>query len=100
MPPRGAAVEPSFPPFLFIVALRDDVASGACIARAQRLYSRCSSIFVRGHSMSARKINLQDMRDAAQKYKNWGKWGPDDEVGTLNHTTPEDIVAATRLVKK
>jgi len=50
--------------------------------------------------MSARKINRQDMRDAAEKYKNWGKWGPDDEVGTLNYTTPEDIVAATRLVKK
>ena len=50
--------------------------------------------------MPARKINRQDMRDAAERYKNWGKWGPDDEVGTLNYTTPEDIVAATRLVKK
>ena len=50
--------------------------------------------------MPARKINRQDMRDAAEKYKNWGKWGPDDEVGTLNYTTAEDIVAATRLVKK
>ena len=50
--------------------------------------------------MPARKITRQDMRDAAEKYKNWGKWGPHDEVGTLNYTTPEDIVAATRLVKK
>ena len=40
------------------------------------------------------------MRKAAEKYKNWGKWGPSDEVGTLNYTTAEDIVAATRLVKK
>src|SRR5262245_21468776 len=100
MPPRGAAVGPLFPPFLFIVALNDDVASGACLARAQRLYSRCSSISLEDNSMSARKINRQDMRDAAEKYKNWGKWGPNDEVGTLNYTTPEDIVAATRLVKK
>ena len=50
--------------------------------------------------MVARKITRQDMRDAAEKYKNWGKWGPKDEVGTLNYTTAEDIVAATRLVKK
>ena len=40
------------------------------------------------------------MRDAAEKYKNWGKWGPNDEIGTLNYTSAEDVVAATRLVKK
>ena len=36
----------------------------------------------------AKKITRQDLRDAAEKYKNWGKWGPDDEIGTLNYTTP------------
>jgi kynurenine formamidase len=50
--------------------------------------------------MSGRKLSRQDLRDAAEKYKNWGKWGPSDEIGTLNHTRPEDIVAAARLVKK
>src|SRR5438874_4846851 len=50
--------------------------------------------------MPARKLTRQDLRDAAEKYKNWGKWGPNDEIGTLNHTRPEDIVAAARLVKK
>ena len=50
--------------------------------------------------MPARKITRQDMRDAAEKYKNWGKWGPNDEIGTLNFTSADDIVAATRLVKK
>jgi len=50
--------------------------------------------------MVARKITRQDMRDAAEKYKNWGKWGPNDEIGTLNYTSAEDVVAATRLVKK
>ena len=34
------------------------------------------------------------VEDAAEKYKNWGKWGADDEIGTLNYTSPEDIVAA------
>src|SRR4051812_11754625 len=50
--------------------------------------------------MSKKKLTRQDLRDAAEKYKNWGKWGPDDEIGTLNSPSAEDIVAATRLVKK
>ena len=50
--------------------------------------------------MAAKKITRQDMRDAAEKYKNWGKWGPNDEIGTLNFTSQDDIIAATRLVKK
>jgi len=50
--------------------------------------------------MPGRKLTRQDLREAAEKYKNWGKWGPADEIGTLNHTRPEDIVAAARLVKK
>jgi kynurenine formamidase len=29
---------------------------------------------------------------------NWGKWGPDDEVGSLNYLGPEQVLAATKLV--
>ena len=29
---------------------------------------------------------------------NWGKWGPDDEVGSLNYLGPEQVLAAVRLV--
>src|ERR1700741_3089863 len=50
--------------------------------------------------MTQRKLTRQDLRAAAEKYKNWGKWGPNDEIGTLNYTSPEDIVAAAQLVKK
>src|SRR5919107_253140 len=50
--------------------------------------------------MRERKLTRQDLRDAAEKFKNWGRWGPDDEIGTLNYTQPQDIVAAARLVKK
>src|SRR6478752_6415159 len=50
--------------------------------------------------MATRKLTRHHLRDAAEKYKNWGKWGPDDEIGTLNYAQPEDIVAAARLVKK
>ena len=47
-----------------------------------------------------RKLTRQDLREAAEKYKNWGKWGPKDEIGTLNYTRADDIVAAARLVRK
>ena len=38
--------------------------------------------------MAGRKVTRDDLREAAEKYKNWGKWGPDDEIGTLNYTSP------------
>ena len=31
--------------------------------------------------------------------RNWGKWGPDDEVGSLNYLTPEVIVKAAGAIK-
>jgi kynurenine formamidase len=30
---------------------------------------------------------------------NWGRWGDDDELGTLNFVSPEKRIAATRLVR-
>jgi kynurenine formamidase len=50
--------------------------------------------------MPAKKLTRQDLADAAEKYKNWGKWGPADEIGTLNYTSAQDIVAAAQLVRK
>src|SRR6185503_20649259 len=47
-----------------------------------------------------RKLTRKDVHKAAQRYKNWGRWGKSDEIGTLNFTTPEDIVAAAQLVRK
>src|SRR6202023_2351545 len=52
------------------------------------------------NAMTTRKLPREDLSEAAEKYKNWGRWGPGDEIGTLNYTSPEDIVAAARLVRK
>ncbi len=30
---------------------------------------------------------------------NWGKWGKNDQLGTLNYITPQSIVAAAGLVR-
>jgi kynurenine formamidase len=53
-----------------------------------------------GSEGSQRKLTMTDIRAAAERLKNWGRWGADDEIGTLNFTTPADIVAAARLVQK
>jgi kynurenine formamidase len=38
------------------------------------------------------------LRKLALQVRNWGRWGPDDEIGTLNHITPDAIAGACRLV--
>jgi kynurenine formamidase len=46
------------------------------------------------------KYTLDDVKALALKYKNWGKWGPNDQLGTLNYITPEKVVEAAKLVKQ
>ena len=38
------------------------------------------------------------LRALALAVRNWGRWGPDDELGTLNYITPEAIANAAQLV--
>jgi kynurenine formamidase len=40
------------------------------------------------------------VRETGDRLRNWGKWGPDDERGTLNYITPADIVRAAGLIKR
>ena len=47
-----------------------------------------------------RDVTLRTIEEAAQRLTNWGKWGPDDQIGTLNYITPNDIVQAATLVRK
>ena len=46
------------------------------------------------------KLDMKILRATAEKCSNWGRWGPDDEIGTLNHVAPEDIVKAAQLIRK
>jgi kynurenine formamidase len=43
-------------------------------------------------------MSEEALRTLAMQVRNWGKWGPDDEIGTLNYITPETIAEAARLV--
>jgi kynurenine formamidase len=40
------------------------------------------------------------VRETSRRYRNWGRWGPDDERGTLNFITPERIARAAGLVSR
>lgn len=38
------------------------------------------------------------LEELFQAVSNWGRWGPDDELGTLNHITAANVVEAANLV--
>jgi kynurenine formamidase len=42
---------------------------------------------------------VEDFRVVGQRVRNWGRWGDDDERGTVNLITPERLVAAGALIK-
>ena len=44
-------------------------------------------------------MDINSVRQLATKYRNWGRWGVSDELGTLNFITPDKIVAAASLVR-
>jgi kynurenine formamidase len=45
------------------------------------------------------KVGKQAIAEATKKLSNWGRWGKDDRIGTLNHVNPEDIVHAASLIR-
>ncbi|MBL7496646.1 cyclase family protein [Frankia sp. CNm7] len=43
------------------------------------------------------RLTAQDVRRYGKRLSNWGRWGDDDELGTLNHIGAEQIAAALAL---
>ncbi|MBV9996353.1 MAG: cyclase family protein [Caulobacteraceae bacterium] len=43
---------------------------------------------------------MEEVRALGRRLSNWGRWGPQDEKGTLNLITPERIQAAAALVRR
>jgi len=42
---------------------------------------------------------IATVRELAQRWTNWGRWGPEDQLGTLNHLDAACRVAAASLVR-
>ena len=47
-----------------------------------------------------RDVTLRTLESTAARLKNWSKWGPDDELGTLNYVKPADLIKAAALVRR
>src|ERR1700689_1196864 len=45
-------------------------------------------------------VTLQDIHSTGERLKNWGRWGAEDEAGTLNNISPQDIIDAAPLIRK
>jgi kynurenine formamidase len=45
------------------------------------------------------KLTAAEFESVFEAVKNWGRWGPNDELGTLNYVTPEKVRAAAALVR-
>jgi kynurenine formamidase len=43
-------------------------------------------------------VGVAEFEEIFEAVKNWGRWGPDDELGTLNYVTPEKVREAAALV--
>ncbi|MDQ4114349.1 MAG: cyclase family protein, partial [Actinomycetota bacterium] len=43
--------------------------------------------------------NIDDVKALGRRLSNWGRWGEDDEIGTLNFVTPEVRIAAAGMVR-
>ena len=37
--------------------------------------------------------------ELGKELSNWGRWGDDDQIGTLNFITPEKLVASAQTVR-
>jgi len=45
------------------------------------------------------KVTKQQLEEWMTKYSNWGRWGKEDERGTLNLITPAKRIEAAKLVR-
>ncbi len=46
------------------------------------------------------QVGRDTIAEAHKKLRNWGRWGKEDQIGTLNNVSAADIVKAAGLVRK
>lgn len=49
---------------------------------------------------SRRAHDIASVRALAERYRTWGNWGPDDELGAMNYLTPDKVVKAASLIRR
>jgi kynurenine formamidase len=51
------------------------------------------------HKTSPTFTSAEQFDQLFRRVSNWGRWGPDDEKGTLNYLTPEHVRSSAALVR-
>jgi kynurenine formamidase len=46
-----------------------------------------------------KEVGMESFREVGKRLSNWGRWGPDDRLGALNHITPERRAAGAGLAR-
>src|SRR5262245_27065112 len=54
---------------------------------------------VAGQTIDTRVPTAEEILNFYRTRRNWGRWGPDDQVGAVNLITPQKRVAAAALVR-
>jgi kynurenine formamidase len=50
-------------------------------------------------AVAAGTVSLDEFDAVFESVKNWGRWGDDDQLGTLNYITPAKVRSAVQLVR-
>jgi kynurenine formamidase len=74
------------------------LATVVCLSTLQDISSRNSS--QQADTRPKRPQTKQDIDQLMSELSNWGRWGKDDHLGTMNLITPEKRKQAARLVKE
>jgi kynurenine formamidase len=67
--------------------------AGLCVAAV------CGSGALQAHSSSSHEVTAEQYARWKTELSNWGRWGPNDEIGALNLITPETRRRAAALVR-
>lgn len=51
------------------------------------------------HALPTRPPDVEDVRALAREHSTWGRWGPEDELGCLNHADREAALRGARAVR-
>jgi hypothetical protein len=62
--------------------------------------SMVSAVTNSGLAQEPKAMTSQDVEHLVKELSNWGRWGKDDQLGTLNLITPEKRQEAAKLVKR
>ncbi|MCG8414567.1 MAG: cyclase family protein [Pseudomonadales bacterium] len=66
-----------------------------CLLLITLLFSPVST----GHAQTAEPVSRAEFDQWMQDISNWGRWGAEDEKGTLNLITPQKRIEASQLVQ-